>query len=158
VAEEVATVLGASVLSHDWAMSGLRPYPEIQAVLDGMEPSGHRVVGWSIVNALAQAQLRQRRSVVLDGVARSPEVVQCELSARVESARFVVVATHCSDPALHRSRVEGRQRHIPNWYELEWSQVERALRAWEPPVRASLTLDSADDWEGNADQLRVLFS
>ena len=66
--------LGAPVLSHDWAMSGLRPYPEIHKTLDAMDPPGHGRVGWSILWALARAQLRGGRSVVLDGVARHPEI------------------------------------------------------------------------------------
>ena len=45
--------LGAPVLGHDWAMSGLRPYPELQAALDTMGPRGHRGVGWSLLWALA---------------------------------------------------------------------------------------------------------
>ena len=65
------------MLGHDWAMSGLRPYQELQDALDAMEPSGHRVVGWSILHALAAAQLGARRSVVLDGVARRSEIAAC---------------------------------------------------------------------------------
>jgi len=70
MAEIAAEALGAPVLGHDWAMSGLRPYPEIQTALDEMDPSGHRAVGWSIISALAREQLRRGSSVVLDGVAR----------------------------------------------------------------------------------------
>jgi predicted kinase len=157
VADAIAGMLGTAVLAHDWAMSGLRPYPEVQAVLDTMEPSGHRVVGWSILCALARAQLRQGRSVVLDGVARSDEVEACQHTAREESARCLVVATHCSDPARHRARVEGRQRRIPNWYELDWSHVAQAIPAWVPPERAALTLDAADEWSHNESRLRALF-
>ena len=45
-------MLGAVVLAHDWVMSALRPYPELQVALDAMEPPGHRVVGWSILESL----------------------------------------------------------------------------------------------------------
>ncbi len=61
--------LGAPVLGHDWAMSGLRPYPELQDALDTMGVRGHRGVGWSLLWALARSQLRLGSSVVLDGVA-----------------------------------------------------------------------------------------
>ena len=33
-------ILGAPVLGHDWAMSGLRPYPELQEALDRMGLQG----------------------------------------------------------------------------------------------------------------------
>jgi predicted kinase len=158
VAEAAAEVLGAAVLGHDWAMSGLRPYQELQDVLDAMEPSGHRVVGWSILNALAAAQLRAGRSVVLDGVARRSEIAACQGNAQREDSRIVMIATQCSDRALHRSRIEGRQRSIPNWYEVGWSNVERSLDVWEQPEGADLYLDAADSWDANAAKLASLFT
>ena len=97
VAEAAANMLGAAVLAHDWVMSALRPYPEIQATLDAMEPPGHRVVGWSILDSLARAQLRRGYSVVLDGVARAPEIARCRESAEGLAARLVVIMTQCSD-------------------------------------------------------------
>ena len=147
VAEVIAAEAEAAVLAHDWVMSGLRPYPEVQAVLSEMEPSGHRVVGWSILTALARSQLRRGRSVVLDGVARKPEIAQCAAIAAQEAARLVVVSTQCSDRRVHRSRVEGRERKIPNWYELTWERVEAALDSWVDPEESDLRLDSTDPWD-----------
>jgi hypothetical protein len=157
VAEAISTHLRAPVLSHDWAMSGLRRYPEIQAALDSMEPIGHRVVGWSILNALARSHLRQGGNAILDGVARSVQIDECDAVARGEGARFVLVTTRCSDRALHRSRIEGRQRLIPNWYEVDWSRVERSLETWEEPEQVDLGLDSADDWQACAARIDSLF-
>jgi hypothetical protein len=68
-----------------------------------------------------------------------------------------MIATQCSDRALDRSRIEGRQRCIPNWYEVGWSRVERSLEVWEQPEAADLCLDAADSWEGNAAMLAPLF-
>jgi predicted kinase len=157
VAEAVADLLGAAVLGHDWAMSSLRPFPEIQQALAAMEPPGHRVVGWSIVNALALAQLRQGRSVVLDGVARAPELAQCGQTAREESARLVVITTQCADAAVHRSRIDRRAREIPNWYELDWSQVQATVAGWQPLEGVDLTLEATDPWERNLALLRSFF-
>ena len=154
MAEVAARELGAPVLGHDWAMSGLRPYPEIQAALDAMDPPGHREVGWSIMWALARAQLRMGSSVVLDGVARSPEVEGTRLVAAEESARCLVVMTTCPDPVIHRSRVEGRQRQIPNWYELDWGHVERSRRAWVAPGDVDLVLEATGGPGENAERLR----
>ncbi len=149
VAEAIAQRLDTAVLAHDWTMSGLRPFPELQVVLEEMGVRGHRTVGWSILNALARLQLRSGRSVVLDGVARAPEVDTCRSTAGTESSRLIVVLTHCSDLRLHQSRVEGRQRSIPNWYELDWGHVERAIANWEQPDQVDLTLDAASKWEEN---------
>jgi predicted kinase len=157
VAHEIAALLGAAVLAHDWAMSGLRPYPEIQRVLDAM-PLGHREVGWSILGALARAELRADRSVVLDGVARAPEIERCRDHAASEGARLVVVATRCSERALHRSRVDGRERRIPDWYELDWPSVERSVDGWEEPEGADLRLDTAADWDHTVALVRRLLA
>jgi predicted kinase len=149
VAEAIAQRLDTAVLAHDWAMSGLRPFSELQEVLDDMGLRGHRTVGWSILNALARLQLRSARSAVLDGVARAPEIENCRSTALEEGAGFIVVATCCSDLELHRSRIEGRQRLIPYWYELDWSHVQRSIEGWEQPEHVDLTLDAANNWESN---------
>jgi hypothetical protein len=157
VAEAVADRIGAPVLAHDWAMSALRPYPEVQSALDRM-PMGHRVVGWSTLHALARSQLRAGRSVILDGVARADELRTCREIARDEDASMVVIATQCSDPSVHRSRVEGRERLIPNWHELDWVRVERSRATWESPDDADLSLDAATDWNDNLALLNNLFA
>jgi hypothetical protein len=157
VAHEIAGLLGVAVLAHDWAMSGLRPYAEIQGVLDRM-PLGHREVGWSILGALARSELRSGRSVVLDGVARAPEIERCRAVAADEGSRLVVVSTRCSDRALHRSRVDARQRHIPGWYELDWASVARSIQSWEEPAEVDLGLDTAQPWVDNAVLVQRLFT
>lgn len=154
MAQVAADELGAPVLAHDWVMSGLRPYPEIQHALDTMDSQGHRSVGWSLLWALARSQLRAGSSVVLDGVAREPETEATRRLAHEERANSLVVMTTCGDVALHRSRVEGRDRHIPNWYELDWGHVERARAAWLPPPGVDLVLEATDSLRANADLLR----
>jgi predicted kinase len=145
--------LRAPVLGHDWAMSGLRPYPEMQEALDAMGLRGHRGVGWSLLWALARSQLRLGSSVVLDGVARDDEVEGTRRVASEEGARSVVVMTSCPDAALHRSRVVGRQRGIPDWYEMDWAHVARARSAWVPPAGVDLVLPAGDPLEENAARL-----
>jgi len=157
VAEATADMLGAAVLAHDWAMSSLRPFPEVQAALDAMEPSGHRIVGWSILDALARAQLRRGCSVVLDGVARTAEIERCRQCADAMEARLVVIMTQCSDLMVHKSLVEGRQRAIPDWYELDWEHVLATRVGWEPPGDIDLSLDATDRWEENVARLRQSF-
>jgi predicted kinase len=158
MAEVAGLALGAPVLGHDWAMSGLRPFPEVQEALDVMGVRGHRGVGWSVLWALARSQLRLGASVVLDGVARQAEVDGTRQVAVEEGAGAVVVMTSCGDPELHRSRVEGRQRGIPNWYELDWDHVEQARSAWVPPDDLDLVLPCEGTVQDNADTLRALLA
>jgi predicted kinase len=154
MAEIASRELAAPVLGHDWVMSGLRPYPEMQQALEAMDPPGHRGVGWSLLWALARSQLRRGSSVVLDGVAREPEVRGTRLVAREEGADILVVMTTCADADTHRSRVEGRRRHIPNWYELDWEHVSRSRSSWTPPRAVDLVLEATERTEDNADRLR----
>jgi predicted kinase len=156
MAAEAGRTLEAPVLGHDWAMSGLRPYPELQETLDSMGLRGHRGVGWSLLWALARAQLRLGTSVVLDGVARAPEVEGTRQVAREEGAANLVVMTSCADAGLHRSRVEGRQRLIPDWYELDWAHVARSRKSWEPPDDVDLIVEAGDSLELNVERLRAL--
>jgi len=150
VADQVATLLNAPLLAHDWAMSGLRPYPAIQEALDSMLPPGHRVVGWSILCALARAQLRRGSSVVLDGMAGPTDLQMFRLVAEDEGARLVVILTECKDVEVHRARVEDRQRGIPNWYELDWEHVQQSRASWSSPDQVDLRLQATDTPEANS--------
>jgi predicted kinase len=158
MADVAAAELGAPVFGHDWAMSGLRPYPEIQEALDAMGLKGHRGVGWSILWALARSQLRRGLAVVLDGVARAPEVEGTRALAREEGVPSLVVLTECSDAELHRSRIEGRQRGIPGWYELDWDHVARARGEWEELDDINVVLGETATIAQNAASLRSALS
>jgi predicted kinase len=117
---------------------------------------GHRHVGWSILGALARSELRRGRDVVLDGVARAPEIEGCRDLATQERVRFVLVVTECPDATVHRSRVDRRERGIPGWYELDWAHVQRARDTWEPIARSDLVLDARAPVPQNLDRLRSL--
>jgi len=149
VAEQVATLIGASVLGHDWAMSGLRPYDELWKAMDSMVPPGRGAVGWSICRALARAQVRRGASAVLDGVARPDEVERCRQVAEEEGCKFVVVLAECADRELHHERIRHRVRSIPGWYELTWDDVERTRTIWLPPDHVDLTLQATESVEHN---------
>lgn len=110
------------------------------------------------MTALARAQLRRDASVVLDGMARAPDVERCRAVATEERARFIMILTVMSNAELHRSRIDGRDRGIPNWYELDWRHVQRSMATWDPPDNVDLTLDGVDSTEANAGRLAtVLF-
>jgi predicted kinase len=153
LAEAAASRLSASVLAWDWVMAGLTAFDDVQATFRQMDRERYRAVGWSIIWSLAIAQLRGGRSVVLDGVARDPEVRRFrELAADLEASSWVIGA-HCSDRDLHRSRVEGRVRAIPGWHELDWAHVDSVRRTLHEPEDVDLRFDAAASLVENQEQL-----
>ncbi len=51
----------------------------------------------------------------------------------------------------------GRQRLIPDWYELRWEEVEHAIAGWEH-AEGDLNLDAAQPWSDNEVALRRLLA
>jgi predicted kinase len=156
LADAAAHALGSAVLGWDWAMAALTPFEPVSAALRGMTVDEYRSVGWSLLCNLATAQLRRRASVVLDGVARDPEVRRARDLAAAAGARCLVVATACADAGLHRSRVEGRRRDIPGWHELTWDHVAGVVARWTPPADADLHLDATEPLDANVRTLLAL--
>jgi predicted kinase len=143
LAEGVAGILHAPVLGWDWVMAGLTWCEPVQEALRSLDRAAHWRIGWSVLANLAEAQLRQRRSVVLDGVARAEHVALVRDVARRNDARSLVVLTACRDRRVLRSRLDGRRRGIPGWYELTWEHV--GSFRWEPPDDVDHAVDTGDD-------------
>jgi predicted kinase len=143
IADAIAAELGATVASFDWLMSGLRAFPDVWASIE-FPVEKQRTIGWSLLSRVAEQQLRRGESVVLDLVAREePRREWAELAAQYR-ASFGVVECMCSDSALLRSRVEGRSRSIPDWYELSWEHVQRSRANYVPLVEPKIVIDSVE--------------
>jgi predicted kinase len=155
LATVAAGELGCAVLGHDWTMAGLRAFPEVWTSLEELDAVTFRSVGWSIMWNLARAQLREGRSIVLDGVARAPEVHGSREVAQESGARFLLAVTEIGDE-VHRARIEGRRRDIPHWDELEWEPVRHSRAGWEPLPGADVVLDACAPIDTNAAALRAL--
>ena len=153
IADAAASRLGAAVLAWDWAMAALTGFEDIQQAFMAMDRERYRRVGWSILGNLAMAQLRCSRPVVLDGVARSAEVEFARRLAASADSSSLVISTFCSDSRLHRSRVEGRERNIPGWHELDWNHVEGVLAEWSEPDDVDVSIDAADPIAENLEKL-----
>ena len=143
VAEALARRLGANVLGWDWAMAALTGFDAVWSSIRALEGPEYRAVGWSLLFSLAEAQLREGRSVVLDGVARDAEVADTLMLARKIGADGHVVALRCDDAAERRRRVQGRRRNIPGWHELTVEHVEDMHRRWDAPAEADVTIETA---------------
>ena len=87
--------------------------------------------------------------VVVDAVnAVAPAREQWRALAERRGVRRVVVEVVCSDPAVHRTRLEARSRGLA-LREPTWADVR--AREYEPWTEQVLRLDSLDDPEANLD-------
>jgi predicted kinase len=131
LAEALGKDLGIPVFAKDWLeaallRSQLKPTAEEKSL---------GFAGYELLTTLAERQLMLGQSAILDSVAATQTIRSRwrQISDQYE-ADWRVIECFCSDERLYRSRLRGRQRAIPGWHELEWSEVERVKRyytAWE---------------------------
>lgn len=69
-------------------------------------------------------------------------------------ASFAVVECVCSDAAVHQTRIEGRRRDIPGWYELTWEGAARGRDAYRPLDQPKVVVDAIDSLDANLDLVR----
>jgi len=157
LAQLIASDHHAAVIGHDWIMAGLRSYPTVWTAMETLDHQTFRSVGWSIMWNLALSELRQGRSIILDGVARSSEVAAAREVARQVGRRSIVILCDLPDEGIHRSRISGRARNIPNWPELSWEDVARTRSSWQAPLDKDLVIQAAEPIEDSMSAVRALF-
>jgi predicted kinase len=98
-----------------------------------------------LMTTLAGEQLRRGRNAILDTVARKEisRTTWRELAATYDT-RFALIECVCSDERVHESRLEGRVRAIPGWYEVRWADVVSAKQRWVHWTDERLVLDGVD--------------
>jgi predicted kinase len=142
IGQVVGSRLGVPVISVDPIESAI-----LRAGIDSDQPTG--LAAYLVAEMHAEGALEAGRSVIVDAVnAVNPAREQwVNLAARhSESLKFIEVI--CSDPALHRERIENRERLLPH-LELTWHAVEQSLEEysdWTGPSAAiaRITLDSVE--------------
>jgi hypothetical protein len=143
------------VIAFDWVLAALTPFPELHDPLGAMERERYQDVGYGLMAQAVEKQLRNEQSAILDCVARARAVERWSAIAVAHDAEVRIVECICSDADVHRSRVDGRIRAIPGWYELEWSHVERSRASYEPIGREKLTVDAVDPLADNLARVRA---
>ena len=136
LADQLAARLHAPVFAKDRIEASLER--------DGVKAEqGSWTVAEHLLTTLAGEQLRHGQSAILDTVARSSESrTAWRETAREFGADFRVIECVCSDPATHRSRIEGRVRGISGWYELTWADVEQSRSHYEAWPEDHLVVDA----------------
>ena len=136
LAEQLARALSCPLLTKDI----------IEAALWRNGVGRDQRSGWmayELLTAVAEAQLALGQSAILDCVSTTRRLREGwqALAAR-QRAAFRAIECVCSDEETHRSRLAGRSRNIPGWYELTWEDVEKVRRDYEPWTSERLVLDA----------------
>jgi predicted kinase len=145
LADAVGRSIGVPVFAIDWLLGALDPFGGRR--LDHL----FGMAGYEQLTTLALRQLLLGQSVILDSPIEEVPTRQrwSSLASRFD-ARFVVIDCICSDPDVHKTRVEGRKRGIPGWHEGgNWENVAKRAAEyprWEHDV---LTVDAVNPFDEN---------
>jgi len=152
LAEIIGKQFGIPVFAKDW----------LEAVLlqNGLQPTqdGKSLgyVGYELLITLAERQLMLGQSAILDSVASIQTIRDAWRSlAEKYQAEWRVIECLCSDETVHRKRLLTRERKIPGWHELEWSEVERVKEYYVPWQEELLVLDMVQPFEENLFRAKV---
>lgn len=149
LAETTGREMGIPVFAKDWLMGVIEPLTPLPSEQIAAQ------IGYALLTTLARRQLMLGQSAILDCVVGWVEQREAwRVLAADFGADFYAIETICSDETLHRSRIEGRTRGIPGWYELTWESVENAqthYQAWNGDL---LVVDAVDPLERNLDLVR----
>lgn len=101
----------------------------------------------------AQEQVRRGLPAVVDAVNALPRLQRWWGDiAECHGAAFRLIYTVCSDPELHRSRLETRHRNLDGFpYEPAWADVRR--RNYSPPTLPHLEVDAVESLASNVDRI-----
>jgi predicted kinase len=143
IAEAIGARLLKPVVSVDPIESAI-----LRAGIDADQPTG--LAAYLVAETLTETVMRAGHGAIIDAVnAVAPAREQwVGLAARSgETLRFIEVV--CSDPAVHRTRLEERERHLPHLVSPSWFAVEQSLddyAEWSGSSGAveRLTLDSVE--------------
>ena len=146
IAEVIGETLSKPIVSVDPIESSI-----LRAGIDPDQPTG--LAAYLVAETLAESVIRAGRGLIVDAVnAVDPAREQwVNLAARLdEPLKFVEVV--CSDPAVHRARLEARGRNLPNLTEPTWFAVEQSLDEyadWTGPSAGidRITVDTVEPLE-----------
>jgi predicted kinase len=140
LAEAVGRALGIPVFAKDWLEAALIK----SELIPSNQEKSLGYAGYQLLTTLAERQFMLGQSVILDSVASTHSIrgTWREL-AEYYHADCRVIECICSDELLHRSRLKERQRNIPGWHELDWSEVERVKQYYSPWEGERLIVDMA---------------
>jgi predicted kinase len=108
-------------------------------------------IGVEQQTTLALRQLTLGQSAILDSPVEDHATrTRWRSLAERAGATFKVIVCTCSDPSVHRARVEDRRRGIPGWHDGGgWANVSQRLAAFRPWEGDTLEVDTTMPMEDN---------
>ncbi|WP_394619183.1 AAA family ATPase [Lentzea sp. JNUCC 0626] len=142
LADAAGAELGFPVFATDWLLGALTPF-------GGRHFEESMEIAEELLTTLALRQLDAGQSVILDHPSERVAVRDRWRSlARRAGAEFRAVEVRCSDPDVHRERVEGRSRGIPGWHDAgDWADVQRRLAGFPSWHGEAFVVDTAQPRE-----------
>jgi predicted kinase len=146
LAEAVGRQLSIPVFAKDWLEATLVRSELIPS--NPAKPLGS--AGYQLLTTLAERQLMLQQSIILDSVASTQSIRDRwhQLSQQYK-AEWRVIECMCSDESFHRTQLSKRERQIPGWHELEWSEVEKVKEYFVPWREEHLVLDMINPFTEN---------
>ena len=137
LADAAGRELGIPVFAADWLLGSLTPF-------GGYHLDGLLDISVEMLTTLAFRQLRLGQSAILDHPTEDQAArIRWRTLAKAAGATFRVIVCTCSDPAVHRARLERRERGIPGWHEGgNWANVQRRRAEFPPWAGDVLTVDA----------------
>ena len=109
-------------------------------------------VGYDVVTSLVTDQLRLKQSAIVDSVCPKASLRRAWRNlAEKYGANWCPIECICSDADIHRRRIKNRQRAIAGWYEVDWPDVQRLAKIFEPWDEDHLILDAINPAAINVD-------
>ena len=152
LAEIIGRQLGIPVFAKDWLEASL--------LLSGLgtrtDEKRLGFAGYELLTVLAERQFMLGQSVILDSVASTQAIRdKWRQLTKQYGADWRVIECICSDQTLHRSRLENRQRGIPGWHELTWSDIEKVKQYYPRWEEGHLVLDMVNALHDNVLKART---
>jgi predicted kinase len=151
IAEVVGNRLGLPIVSVDPIESAI-----LSAGIDPDQPTG--LAAYLVAETMAESVLAGGAGVIIDAVnAVEPAREQWVRLASRQGVPVKFIEVVCSDEDVHRTRLAGRDRRLPNFAEPTWHAVEQSMDEWETWTGSSaavprITLDSVEPLGRNVEQ------
>ena len=139
IAEALGRKLAAPVVSVDPIEAAMW-----RAGVARSQPTG--LAAYVVAEAVAGGVLALGQTVIVDAVNAVEEARwQWRSLADGHGVPLVFIEVACSDPVVHRRRLESRSRDIEGFHEPTWQAVERQQGEFAPWADDRLVLDSVID-------------